>query len=150
MAGNPRSNNKLGKLLTSAFSTIPVSHWSCHLLTLNPSQATHFSAEFFLLFLIRAVAPWCWLRFLLPLTPATAAAAVLPALLQSDGPPSNDSPFSPRPLLLSFSSYPHLQYSRVAVGGQGLRASTYELGGNTILCRASTVLFPITLDMTGL
>lgn len=91
-------------LQRSAFSTIPVSHWSCYLLTLNPSQETHFSAEFFLFFLIRAVAPWCLLafglRFLLPLIPATAAAAVLPALVQSDGPPSNDSPFSLRPLLL--------------------------------------------------
>ena len=36
-------------LQRSAFSPIPVSRWSCYLLTLNPSQETHFSAEFFLL-----------------------------------------------------------------------------------------------------
>lgn len=41
-----------------------------------------------------------WAKVPAPVTPATAAAAVLPALVQSDGPPSNDSPFSLRPLLL--------------------------------------------------
>lgn len=91
-------------LQRSAFSTIPVSHWSCYLLTLNPSQETHFSAELFLLFLIRAVTPWSvratGLRFLLPPIPRDSCSSCPTASVQADDPPSSDSPLSLRPLLL--------------------------------------------------